>query len=88
VVGVEDAVVTEAVVTVEAEGVCEADVCGIFSQSTIPARANFRVKGAVFSRAVAVADAAGPVVVVVVAEGGVAEAKWGAGVAAPGEAQR
>jgi hypothetical protein len=90
VVGVEVAVVTEVMVTVEAEAVCGAGVCGIPSQSSIHVRANSRVKGAVFSRAVAVADAAGPVVVVVVVavEAGVAETVWGAGAAAPEEARR
>jgi threonine dehydrogenase-like Zn-dependent dehydrogenase len=81
VAGVEDAVVTEVVVIVEAEGVCGADVREIPSQSSIYARANLRVKEAVFSRAVAVADAVGQVV-----EAGAAQTKWRA--AAPGVARR
>jgi hypothetical protein len=59
--GVEDAVATEVVVTVEVEGVCGADVREIQPQPYIYAPANFWVKEAVFNHAVGVEeDAADP----------------------------
>jgi hypothetical protein len=79
--GVEDAVATEVVVTVEVEGVCGADVCEVQPQSCVYAPANFRVKGAVFNHAVGVEEGAA----VPVAEADPAKTTWGA--VAPGEAR-